>query len=420
MELGASEDGLVTELLLDSEKLVVLGESLGSRGSTSLDLAGSETDGKVSDGDILSLTGSVGDHDTPLGVVGVVGGLDGLGDGSDLVDLEQKGVGRLLLDGSLDSDGVGDGQIITDNLDVGGGDEVRPGGPVILSKGILERDNGVLGDELRVVRSKLLTGLPQRLVGVGVLEVKVVLVGLLVVELGRSGINGDLDLAGVTSGGNGLGDEVKSLLGSLNIGGNTTLVTDVAGGGTVLLLGELLELVVDLGSGSERLGEGGELGGSNHELLDSESASGVRTTVQNVKEGNGEHVGLGGRSQRGNVLVERDTLLTGTGSGSGDGDTKDGVGTELGLVLSSVEVEQELVEGSLVLDVELGLNQSGGNDLVDVLDGLEDTLSAPLGGILVSELESLVDTGGGTGGDDGSEETVLGGEVNLNGGVSWS
>lgn len=418
MELGASEDGLVTELLLDSEKLVVLGESLGSRGSTSLDLAGSETDGEVSNGDVLSLTGSVGDHDTPLGVVGVVGGLDRLGDGSDLVDLEQKGVSGLLLNGSLDSDGVGDGQIITDNLDVGGGDKVRPGGPVVLSEGVLERDNGVLLDELRVVSGKLLTGLPQRLVGIGVLEVKIVLVGLLVVELGRSSINGNLDLAGVASSIDGLGDEVKSLLSGLNIGGNTTLVTDVAGGGTVLLLGELLELVVDLGSGSERLGEGLELSGSNHELLDGESATGVRATVKNVEEGNGQNVGLGGASQRGNVLVERDTLLTGTGSGSGDGDTEDGVGTELGLVLGSVELEEELVKGSLVLDVELGVNNGGGNDLVDVLDGLKNTLSSPLGGVLVSELESLVDTGGGAGGDDSSEETVLGGEVNLNGGVS--
>lgn len=418
MELRASEDGLVTKLLLNSEKLVVLGESLRSRRSTSLDLASSETDGEISNGGILGLTGSVGNHDTPLGVVRVVGGLDGLGDGTDLVDLEEEGVSRLLVNGSLDSDGVGDSQIITDNLDVGGGDKVRPGGPVILSEGILERSNGVLGDELGVVSSKLLTSLPQRLVGVGVLEVKVVLVGLLVVELGRCGIDTDLDLASVTGSLNGLHDEVKSLLSGLNIGGNTTLITDVTGGSTVLLLGERLELVVNLGTGSERLREGLEASGGDHELLDGESATSVRTTVQDVKEGNGEDVGLGGLSQRSDVLVKRDTLLTGTGSGSGNGDTKDGVGTELGLVLGSVKLEEELVESSLVLDVELGLDDGRGNDLVDVLDGLEDTLSAPLGGILVSELESLVDTSGGTGGDDGTEETVLGGEVNLNGGVS--
>lgn len=418
MELRASEDGLVTKLLLNSEKLVVLGESLRSRRSTSLDLASSETDGEISNGGILGLTGSVGNHDTPLGVVRVVGGLDGLGDGTDLVDLEEEGVSRLLVNGSLDSDGVGDSQIITDNLDVGGGDKVRPGGPVILSEGILERSNGVLGDELGVVSSKLLTSLPQRLVGVGVLEVKVVLVGLLVVELGRCGIDTDLDLASVTGSLNGLHDEVKSLLSGLNIGGNTTLITDVTGGSTVLLLGERLELVVNLGTGSERLREGLEASGGDHELLDGESATSVRTTVQDVKEGNGEDIGLGGLSQRSDVLVKRDTLLTGTGSGSGNGDTKDGVGTELGLVLGSVKLEEELVESSLVLDVELGLDDGRGNDLVDVLDGLEDTLSAPLGGILVSELESLVDTSGGTGGDDGTEETVLGGEVNLNGGVS--
>jgi hypothetical protein len=34
---------------------------------------------------------------------GVLGGLDGLGDGTDLVDLEQQGVARLELDGEQES-----------------------------------------------------------------------------------------------------------------------------------------------------------------------------------------------------------------------------------------------------------------------------------------------------------------------------
>jgi hypothetical protein len=43
---------------------------------------------------------------------GVLGGLDGLGDGTDLVDLEQQGVARLELDSLLDELGVRDGQIV--------------------------------------------------------------------------------------------------------------------------------------------------------------------------------------------------------------------------------------------------------------------------------------------------------------------
>ena len=85
-------DGVVTELLLDTEDLVELGETLRSGGSTSLDLTGAKTDDDVSNGDILSLSGPVGDHDTPTSAESILGGLDGLGDGADLVDLEQQGV----------------------------------------------------------------------------------------------------------------------------------------------------------------------------------------------------------------------------------------------------------------------------------------------------------------------------------------
>lgn len=66
-----------------------------------------------------------------------------------------------------------------------------------------------------------------------------------------------MDLAGVASLLNGLGDEVKSLLCGLDIGSNTTLVTDVTGGLAILLLGQSLELVVDLSTLAETLREGG-------------------------------------------------------------------------------------------------------------------------------------------------------------------
>jgi hypothetical protein len=258
-EVVAGVDGLVTELLLDTEDLVELGETLGTGRGTGLDLAGTETDNDVGDGDVLGLTGTVGDHDTPASGEGVLGGVDGLGDGTDLVDLEEEGVASLGLDGLLDELGVGDGKVITDDLEVRarGLVEVAPGLPVVLSEGVLDGDNGVLGSELLVLVGKLLVGDPLALVGVGVLEVKVVLLLVGLVELGGGNVHGDLDLASVAGLLNGVGDEVKGLLGGLNIGSNTTLVTDVAGGLTVPLLGEGLQLLVDLSTLAHGLGERG-------------------------------------------------------------------------------------------------------------------------------------------------------------------
>mgnify|MGYP005989629891 CR=1 FL=1 len=254
-ELGTSIDGLVTELLLNAEDLVELGKTLRTARSTGLDLTSADTDNDVGNGDILGLTRAVRDHDTPSVGVGVLSSLDGLSQSTDLVDLEQEGVARLELDGLLDAERVGDSQVITDNLDVLGLGEVAPSLPVVLSEGVLDGDNGVLLAKLAVEGSKLLVGDPLGRVAVGVLEVEVVLLLVGLVEFAGGNIHGDLDLASVASLLDGLGDQLESLIGSLNIGSDTTLVTDVASGLAVLLLGESLELLVDLSTLAEGLGE---------------------------------------------------------------------------------------------------------------------------------------------------------------------
>lgn len=90
------------------------------------------------------------------------------------------------------------------------------------------------------------------------------------------------------------------------------------------------------------------------------------------------------------MSIEGNTLLSSTGLGDGQGDTEDGVGAELGLVGSAIEVEEELVDLALVLDVEVGLDELGADDLVYVLDGLENTLAAPLSLVTITKLASLM------------------------------
>lgn len=117
----------------------------------------------------------------------------------------------------------------------------------------------------------------------------------------------------------------------------------------------------------------------NHELLEGQTATGVGTTVQDVLEGNGQDVGLLGAGEVGDVSVEGNTLLGGTSLGNGQGDTKDGVGTKVALVGSAVELDEELVNLGLVLDIDVLLDESGANGLVDVLDSLQDTCDQTIG-----------------------------------------
>lgn len=73
------------------------------------------------------------------------------------------------------------------------------------------------------------------------------------------------------------------------------------------------------------------------------------------------------------MSVEGNTLLSGSSLGNGQRDTEDGVGTELALVGGTIELVQELVDLGLLLNIEVLLDEGGANDLVDVLDGIEDT-----------------------------------------------
>jgi hypothetical protein len=67
-------------------------------------------------GERTRLARPVGAHHAPAVLLGQLDGSDRFGDRSDLVDLEQQAVGCLLLDGPLDEERVGDGQVVAHNL----------------------------------------------------------------------------------------------------------------------------------------------------------------------------------------------------------------------------------------------------------------------------------------------------------------
>jgi len=64
-EVDSGKLGSSSELLFNTEKLIVLGQTLGAARSSGLDLSGAETDDEVSDEAILGLAGAVGDHGSP-------------------------------------------------------------------------------------------------------------------------------------------------------------------------------------------------------------------------------------------------------------------------------------------------------------------------------------------------------------------
>ena len=76
---------ILSELFLDSEKLVILRDTLGSGRGTSLDLAGVEGYGEVCNGCICGLTGTVGGDCCVAGTVRHLDRLQCLRYGTDLI-----------------------------------------------------------------------------------------------------------------------------------------------------------------------------------------------------------------------------------------------------------------------------------------------------------------------------------------------
>lgn len=151
--------------------------------------------------------------------------LDGLGDGTDLVDLEQETIASLLFNGSLDAERVGHSEIVTDDLDTTLGSEVSPRLPVILVEGVLDGDDGVLRDVAEVEVGEFDTSDPLGRVRVGVLEVKIVLSVL--VKLGGCNVKSNFDLALVSGLLDRLGKEFQRFFGTRHVGGETSLITNI-------------------------------------------------------------------------------------------------------------------------------------------------------------------------------------------------
>src|SRR5699024_12345165 len=92
---------------------------LGASGCTGLGMAAAQGDRKVSNGCGLSFTGTVGHHGAEAVAVREVDGVEGFGQGTNLVDLDQQRVGCLFVDAALQAGWVGGKEVVADDLQIG-------------------------------------------------------------------------------------------------------------------------------------------------------------------------------------------------------------------------------------------------------------------------------------------------------------
>ena len=96
----------------------------------------------------------------------------------------------------------------------------------------------------------------------------------------------------------------------------------------------------------------------------------MRTPVEHVHEWHRQDVWLLGASEVADVGIERYTLLSSSRLSHSHRNAEDCVGSKLGLVGGAVELVEEGIDRGLILDIDVLLDQSRGNLIVDVGDSL--------------------------------------------------
>ena len=214
----AAVDGVVAEFLFDAEELVVFGDAVGAAEGASLDLARICGHGDVGDGDIFGLAGAVADDGRVFVFLGEFDGVEGFGEGTDLVDLDEDRVRHALVDAFLKEFDIRNEEIVPDELDAvtEGFGEFFPTDPVVFGAAVFDRDDRVFFAEAGVVGHEFVGGAFR---AVGFLEDVGFLVGG--VEFTGGAVERDEDIFAelVTGGFHGLGDGVEGVLGAGKGGG---------------------------------------------------------------------------------------------------------------------------------------------------------------------------------------------------------
>ena len=150
----------------------------------------------------------------------------------------------------------------------------------------------------------------------------------------------------------------------------------------------------------------------------------MRSSVDDVERRNRHHELVGGlASQLCEMLIEGKATAGSSSTGSSERDSEDSVGANFllapaPLVLSAVNLFHHLSVNSLLLG-NIHALESRGEDIVDVLDSLKAALAKETLGVLITQLECLIDARGSARWNSSPEDlSIACKHVSLNGRVT--
>ncbi|MND32218.1 hypothetical protein D3C80_227860 [compost metagenome] len=283
---------------------------------------------------------------------------------ADLVDLDEDGVGNAHLDTVAQAGGIGDEQIVADQLNLGAdlvGQDL-PAFPVVFGHAVFDRDDRILASEFGQVFSHGSRFQRAAFTFENVLAI--------LEEFGRGAIEAEEYVftrlvAGLFDR---LDDEVEGFRCTLQTRRKAAFVTNI---GVVALCAQfLLQDVEDFRTNPHGILQRFGADRHDHEFLEIDRVVGMCAAIDDVHHRNRQNM----CASAADITVKRQASRFGGSLGNGQRHAEDGVCAETRLVRRAVERDHRLVDMDLAFSIETA---DGIEDFrIDRFNGLLDTLAA--------------------------------------------
>ena len=325
------------------------------------------------------------DHAGVAGAACQVDRLEGFGERSDLVHLDQDRVGHAQVNAPLQPGRVGHEQVVAHQLHGGAQflGEQGPAIPVVFGDAVLDRHDREAAHQLGELVHHFGAGVaPPTKVVAAVFE-----------ELGAGHIEGQGDLVARPVAGflDGLDQQVTGGVVAGEVGGKAAFVAHR--GGQALVVEQALEGVEHFGAHPQGFPEAVGAMGHQHEFLEIHVVGGVGAAIDDVHQGHRQQVGHGPTQ----VAVEGQAHAIGGCPGGGQAHGEHRIGPQARLVITAIQLRHGAIHGSLVEGAQAA--KGWGDALFDVVNRLGDAL-AEVAASAIAQFVGLVGAGASAAGND--------------------
>ena len=172
----------------------------------------------------------------------------------------------------------------------------------------------------------------------------------------------------------------------------------------------------NLRSGAQPLGEGRGSDRQYHKLLDIHVIVGVLTAINDIHHWHG-HAEISRAVNVCNMLIQRHLTRLGRRLGRGQGDCQNGIGTELGFVISTIGINHGRIQVALGGGVRP--HQEVLDGAIDMAHCVQHALTHVTGAVTVAQFQRLTRSGGSAGGGAGRTDlTRTQGDFRHDGGIA--